>query len=110
MRYAFKITSDNAVKVADIASKDFIDKSVTVDEDGKNIIQFEAEQKFTTEKVTDEFGKLVDTQKDNLDALITEAKKVATGKIEYHVCTHDSEINTPCGGWRVVDSEVVKSG
>ena len=99
MRYAFKVTTSDKIIAKDILSKDFLEKSVTKDEDGKNIVQFEAERVAKIEKVADEFGKLVDTETDNLSLLITEAKKVATGKVEYHVCHHDSEINIPCGAW-----------
>ena len=113
MKYSFRITTSDKIAVKDITFKDALEKSVTKAEDGKNIIQFEAEQKFTTAKVADEFGKLVET--DNLSLLITEAKKVAKGKLEYHVCNHDSEINIPCGAWcsaevKPIEKEVIARG
>jgi len=99
MKFAFRITTSDKIAVEDITFKDALEKSVTVAEDGKNIVQFEAERVAKIEKVADEFGKLVDTETDNLSLLITEAKKVATGKVEYHACNHDEEINRPCGAW-----------
>lgn len=108
MRYSFRIITDDKIAVGDITLKDALEKSVTLNEDGKRIVQFEAERVTKIEKVADELGKLVDTETDNLSLLITEAKKVATGKVEYHVCHHDEGINIPCGGW--CDSEVVKDG